>query len=90
MARRQNEGVGKESEGDNRQRRDQAEQARKDGKNPSDEAATLGSSKQRSKVDSEASHEERLETKNEGKQDSLTRSKNEPRPGSGDGRNEDG
>ena len=83
MTRRQNEGVGKESEGDNRQRRDKADQARKDGRNPSDEAATLGSSKQRNKVDSEADHEERLETKNEGKQDSLTRSKNEPRPGSG-------
>jgi hypothetical protein len=74
-------GVGPESEGDNRQRRDKAAESREEGRLPSEDAATMGASKQRNKVDQDASHEERLETRNEGKQDSLTRSKNEPRPG---------
>jgi hypothetical protein len=82
MTRDKNVGVGPESEGDNKQRRDNGRAARDEGRLPSEDAATMGASKQRKKVDSEASHEERLTTKNKGKQDSLTRDKNEPKPGS--------
>lgn len=72
---------GKQMEGGNRQRRAAAREAREDGKLPSEVGETLGSSKQRKESKSD-DHSERLELKDEGKLDSATQGKNEPRPGS--------
>jgi hypothetical protein len=51
---------GKQMEGDNRERREAAREAREHGKRPSEERATLGASKQREEKPKNASHEERL------------------------------
>ena len=69
-------------EGDNEQRRKAAREARKEGKRPSEVSATLGSSKQRKETKRSASHQERLETKGEGKRGAGTSGK--PRPGNRD------
>ncbi len=66
-------------EGDSEQRRRAARAARAQGKKPSQVGATLGASKQRKETKRNASHEERIETKREGKAAGGTRGK--PRPG---------
>lgn len=66
-------------EGDNEQRRHKAKEARDQGKRPSEVGATLGASKQRKEVSRKASHQERIETKREGKPGPGTSGK--PRPG---------
>ena len=67
-------------EGDNRQRRRLASEAREQGKRPSEVGATLGASKQRKEAKRGASHQERLEQRREGKRGPGTSGK--PRPGS--------
>ena len=62
MARQQ-----RQMEGDNEQRRRAAKEAREQGKRPSEMGATLGASKQRKEAKRGASHQERLEQKQEGK-----------------------
>jgi hypothetical protein len=75
MAKNQN----REIEGDANQRRAAARDARSRGKRPSEEGATLGASKQRKEAKGNASHQERLDLKREGKRDAGTSGK--PRPG---------
>jgi hypothetical protein len=74
---------GKQMEGDNKQRRKAAADAREEGNLPSDGGATLGASKQRKAVPQSAGHVERLETIREGKLDSVRENTPQPRPGSG-------
>jgi hypothetical protein len=69
-------------EGDSEQRRKAARQARKEGKRPSEVGATLGASKQRKETKRSASHQERVETKREGKRGAGASGK--PRPGNRD------
>jgi hypothetical protein len=66
-------------EGDSEQRRRAAREARAEGKRPSEVGATLGASKQRKETKRNASHQERIETKREGKSAAGTSGK--PRPG---------
>jgi hypothetical protein len=58
---------GKQMEGDNRERRKMAKEARDQDQKPSEVAATLGSSKQINSSDSADSHQQKLEMKREGK-----------------------
>jgi hypothetical protein len=67
-------------EGDNEQRRRAAREARASGKRPSEVRATLGASKQRKETDRNASHQEHVDTKTEGKRAAGTNGK--PRPAS--------
>ncbi|HVE79378.1 MAG TPA: hypothetical protein VNA89_10975 [Gemmatimonadaceae bacterium] len=78
MAKNQN----REMEGDADQRRAAARDARRRGKRPSEEGATLGASKQRKEAKKGASHQERLELRAEGKRGAGTSGK--PRPGNRD------
>ena len=54
-------------EGDNEQRRKAAREARAEGKQPSEVGATLGASKQRKEAGQDASHQEKMDLKHEGK-----------------------
>ena len=74
MARQQ-----RQMEGDENQRRKKAREARAAGKRPSEMSATLGASKQLKSAKPDASHQERLEQKTEGKRGPGTSGK--PRPG---------
>jgi hypothetical protein len=66
-------------QGDNEQRRAEAREAREEGKLPSEVGATTGADTQRKEAPAGASHQEKLELKNEGKQGPGTSGK--PRPG---------
>lgn len=68
---------GKQMEGSPEQRRQKAKEARREGKKPSEEGATLGASKQHKDAKGDQSHEERLAQKREGKRDSLHDANNE-------------
>lgn len=70
---------GKQMEGDNVQRRDNARTAREHGEEPSAEGETLGASKQPRKTPKNASHQERIDSKREGKRGPDDSGK--PRPG---------
>jgi hypothetical protein len=74
----------KQMEGDNRERRQMAKEAREEGKKPSEMGATLGASKQRTEASPGASHQERLDLKREGKQSDLNVNTPEARPHSRD------
>jgi hypothetical protein len=69
-------------EGDNDQRRRAARDARSRGKQPSEVGATLGASKQRKETERKASHQERVDTKSQGKRGAGANGK--PRPGNRD------
>lgn len=75
---------GKQMEGDNRQRRNKAREARERGHSPSEENVTTGASKQRERVDDRADHREKIETIRKGKQKVIRENTPEPRPGYGD------
>lgn len=62
---------GKQMEGDNRERRKMAKEAREAGKKPSEVGATLGASQQRTEADEGMTHQERLDLKGEGKVESA-------------------
>lgn len=62
---------GKQMEGDNRERREKAKEAHREGKKPSEVGATLGASKQHTDADENMTHQQRLDLKREGKQDIL-------------------
>lgn len=66
-------------EGDNEQRRAKAKKARDAGKSPSAEGVTLGASQQRREAKQDATHQEKLETREKGKRGPGTSGK--PRPG---------
>ena len=74
----------KQMEGDNRQRRAAARKAREEGQNPSEIGATTGASKQQAKADGNATHQERIDQKREGKHDVISQNTPEARPGSRD------
>lgn len=76
---------GKEMEGGNEQRRNQAKDARAAGKKPSEIGATLGASKQRKEAQHGMSHQQRLDLKREGKQDVIEQKTSAASPGSRDG-----
>lgn len=76
--------MGKQMEGDNRERRRKAKQARDEGKSPSEVGATLGASQQRTEADADMSHQEKLDLKREGKRDIIQQNTPEARPGSRD------
>jgi hypothetical protein len=73
---------GKQMEGDNRQRRRKAKEARDEGNQPADEGATLGASKQRRNVD-DTDHRSRIEQIRKGKQRVIRENTPESRPGYG-------
>jgi hypothetical protein len=76
--------MGKQMEGDNKQRRAKAKRARDEGKKPSEVGATMGASKQRNESDSGMTHQEKLDLKREGKHDVIRENTPEARPGSRD------
>jgi len=69
----------KDPEGDDTERRNRAKAARKQGKTPSEAGVTRGASKQREETRKDASHDERLGTREQGKRGPGTSGK--PRPG---------
>lgn len=71
---------GKQMEGDNKERRQLAKEAREAGKQPSEVGATLGSSKQPNRADDGMTHQEKLDLKSEGKHESERQDQNEARP----------
>lgn len=75
--------VRKQMEGDNRQRRAAAREARDEGLSPSEAGVTTGASKQNKHLKGNASHAERIDTIRQGKQPSLQRGAPGTRPGSG-------
>jgi hypothetical protein len=76
--------MGRQMEGDNKERRKRAKEARREGKKASEVGATLGASKQRTEADSKMSHQERLDLIREGKHDVIRENTPETRPGSRD------
>jgi hypothetical protein len=76
--------MGKQMEGDNRQRRAAAKQARDEGKTASEVGASSGSSKQQTKADSDMTHQEKIDLKREGKHKVIQQNTPEARPGSRD------
>jgi hypothetical protein len=75
----------KSSEGSEEQRRAKARQARAEGKRPSEMGASTGASKQLKSAKAGASHQERLEQRNEGKEAKSEKSgSSKPRPGNRD------
>lgn len=72
-------GQERQREGDADQRRKAAREARREGKSPSEVGATLGASKQTKRVGNEASHQEKMDTRGEGKRGAQ--GKGGPRPG---------
>jgi hypothetical protein len=75
---------GKQMEGDNRERRKMAKDARDEGKKPSEIGATLGASKQRADADAGASHQEKLDMQRQGKHDVISENTPEAKPGARD------
>jgi hypothetical protein len=73
---------GKQMEGDNRQRRKAAREARREGSSPSEKGATFGASQQRTKRD-EKDHRDQIEKLREGKQRVIRENTPEPKPGYG-------
>jgi hypothetical protein len=76
--------MGKQMEGDNRERRKHAKEARDEGKKPSEMGGTLGSSKQRTKAGDDLSHQQKLDMIREGKHDVIGENTPEARPGNRD------
>lgn len=77
--------MGKQMEGDNRERRKMAKEAREEGKKPSEVGATLGASKQRAETDQDATHQEKLDLQRQGKHDVIGENTPEAKPGARDG-----
>ena len=74
-------GQQRKMEGNEEQRRKMARKARQQGKRPSEVGATLGASKQRTEASKGMSHQEKLDLRDEGKQQG---SRKPARPGSRD------
>jgi hypothetical protein len=77
--------MGKQMEGDNRERRRLAKAAREEGKKPSEVGATLGASKQRAEADDDMSHQQRIDMIREGKHNVISENTPEAKPRSRDG-----
>lgn len=76
--------AGKQMEGDNRQRRAAAREAREQGRSASEIGGSSGASQQRSKADADMTHQEKLDLKREGKHDVIRETTPVARPGSRD------
>lgn len=76
--------MGKQMEGDNRERRARAKAARREGKKASETGASQGASKQRTAADAGTSHQEKIDLMREGKHDVIRENTPEARPGSRD------
>jgi hypothetical protein len=76
--------VRRQTEGDSRQRRAAARNAREEGRQGSEVGASTGASKQRTEADENATHQERIDLKREGKQRVIGQNTPEARPGSRD------
>lgn len=76
--------VRKQMEGDSRQRRAAARNAREEGLKASEVGASTGASKQRTEADENATHQERVDLKREGKQKVISQNTPAARPGSRD------
>jgi hypothetical protein len=76
--------MGKQMEGDNRERRKKAKEARDADKSPSEVGASLGASKQRNEADNNMTHQQKIDLKREGKHDVIQPNTPETRPGSRD------
>jgi hypothetical protein len=73
------------SEGSEEQRRAAARKARSEGKRPSEMGASTGASKQTKSAKSNASHQERMDQRSEGKAAKQEKSgSSKPRPGNRD------
>ena len=70
--------------GDNRERRKQASEAREAGKDASETGATTGGEKQRTAASRSMSHQEKIDLQREGKHDVISENTPEARPGSRD------
>jgi hypothetical protein len=78
-------GQNRNMEGNAEQKRAAAREAREQGKKPSEMSATTGASKQRKEAPDNATHQEKMDLKHEGKQDGRQEQDNErARPGSRD------
>ncbi len=75
---------GKQMEGDNRERREKAKEARREGKSASEVGRTQGASKQRTDADEGMTHQQKLDLQREGKRDVISENTPEARPGSRD------
>jgi hypothetical protein len=73
--------VRKQVEGDNRERRQRAREARSDGRDPSAAGVTTGASKQRTHRQGGESHDDKVASLDHGKQDEEHRGP-DTRPGS--------
>lgn len=72
---------GKQMEGDNKERRKKAKEARDRGQSASEENVTTGASKQRKNMPDDTDHREKIETIRKGKHDVIRENTPEPRPG---------
>jgi hypothetical protein len=72
--------MGKQMEGDNRERRRKAREAREEGKRPSEVGATTSASQQRTHMERSDDHEEKIEKIREGKHDVIRENTPEVRP----------
>jgi hypothetical protein len=76
--------VGKQMEGDNRERRQKAKQAHREGKTASEVGASQGASKQRTRAEENMTHQEKIDLQREGKHHVIRENTPEARPGSRD------
>jgi hypothetical protein len=72
--------AGKKMEGNEQQRRRKAQDAKRTGRLPSEQGATLGASKQPHHLPSDEEHDEKLQTIREGKQPDPGQHVSTPRP----------
>jgi hypothetical protein len=75
---------GKKMEGNEQQKRDAAKEAKDAGKKPSEMGATTGASQQRTEAKGNASHQKKLDLKNEGEHGGQQKAHPEARPVSRD------
>lgn len=76
--------MGKQMQGDDRERRKLARDAREAGRKPSETGVSQGAAKQRTKADSKMTHQKRLDLKREGKHEVTAANTPKARPGSRD------
>lgn len=74
----------KKMEGDNRERRKVAKEAREEGKSASEVGGTLGASKQHTRAPGNQSHQKNLDLKRQGKVDQIRENTPEASPGARD------
>jgi hypothetical protein len=76
--------AGKQTSGDNAERRKNAKAAREAGKRPSEVGATFGADKQLTSARRAMTHQERIDLKKEGKREGTGQQIPKARPGSRD------